>query len=114
MRGWRRPCGSVLRAARWYTFSIARDLAGSLLREHLSTRCGDPVITAPALPWLFDPAPCNPTPFFEPIEEGIERRDAKPDSAFGANRSEGAMLDVPGVVNFNHTAGGDNVIIQTS
>jgi len=23
------------------------------------------------------------------------------------------MLDVPGVVNFNHTAGGDNVIIQT-
>jgi len=23
------------------------------------------------------------------------------------------MLDVPGVVNFNHTAGADNVIIQT-
>jgi hypothetical protein len=37
-----------------------------------------------------------------------------PDSAFGPNRSEGAMLDVPGVINFNHTAGGDNVIIQTS
>jgi hypothetical protein len=36
-----------------------------------------------------------------------------PDSAFGDKRSEGAMLDVPGVVNFNHTAGGDNVIIQT-
>jgi len=37
-----------------------------------------------------------------------------PNSAFGPNRSEGAMLDVPGVINFNHTAGGDNVIMQTS
>ena len=36
-----------------------------------------------------------------------------PDSAFGDKRSEGAMLVVPGVINFNHTAGGDNVIIQT-
>jgi len=37
-----------------------------------------------------------------------------PDSAFHeGKRSEGAMLNVPGVVNFNHTAGGDNVIIQT-
>jgi hypothetical protein len=30
-----------------------------------------------------------------------------------ANRSEGATLNVPGIINFNHTAGGDNVIIQT-
>ena len=37
-----------------------------------------------------------------------------PNSAFGEKRSEGAMLDVPGVINFNHTAGGDNVIFQTS
>jgi hypothetical protein len=37
-----------------------------------------------------------------------------PNSAFGDKRSEGAMLDVPGVINFNHTAGGDNVIFQTS
>jgi hypothetical protein len=37
-----------------------------------------------------------------------------PDSALGDKRSEGAMLDVPGVINFNHTAGGDNVIIQNS
>lgn len=37
-----------------------------------------------------------------------------PNSAFGENRSEGAMLDVPGVINFNHTAGGDNIIFQTS
>jgi hypothetical protein len=29
------------------------------------------------------------------------------------DRSEGATLNVPGVVNFNHTDGGDNVIIQT-
>jgi hypothetical protein len=37
-----------------------------------------------------------------------------PNSAFHENRSEGAMLDIPGVINFNQTAGGDNVIIQTS
>ncbi len=30
------------------------------------------------------------------------------------DRSEGATLNVPGIVNFNHTAGGENVIIQTS
>src|SRR5262249_23551099 len=36
-----------------------------------------------------------------------------PATAVGDKRSEGAMLVVPGVINFNHTAGGDNVIIQT-
>jgi len=35
-----------------------------------------------------------------------------PDSINGP-LGEGATLSVPGVVNFNHTAGGDNVIIQT-
>jgi hypothetical protein len=30
------------------------------------------------------------------------------------DRSEGATLNIPGHINFNHTAGGDNVIIQTS
>ena len=29
------------------------------------------------------------------------------------DRSEGATLNVPGVINFNHSAGGDNLIIQT-
>jgi hypothetical protein len=29
------------------------------------------------------------------------------------DRSEGATLNVPGIINFNHSAGGDNVIIQT-
>jgi hypothetical protein len=28
--------------------------------------------------------------------------------------SPSMLLDVPGVINFNHTAGGDNFIIQTS
>ena len=37
-----------------------------------------------------------------------------PNSAFGTNRSEGVMLEVPGVINFNQTAGGDNIIFQTS
>src|SRR5262249_3981372 len=36
-----------------------------------------------------------------------------PDSALGDKRSEGAMLVVPGVINFNPTAAGDNVISQT-
>jgi hypothetical protein len=30
------------------------------------------------------------------------------------DRSEGATLNVPGVINFNHTAGGENIIIQNS
>jgi hypothetical protein len=37
-----------------------------------------------------------------------------PPNSIDHGRGEGAMLDVPGVINFNHTAGGDNVIIQTS
>jgi hypothetical protein len=37
-----------------------------------------------------------------------------PPNSIDHGRGEGAMLDVPGVINFNHTAGGDNIIIQTS
>jgi hypothetical protein len=37
-----------------------------------------------------------------------------PPNSIDHGRGEGAMLDVPGVINFNHTAGGDNVIIQES
>jgi hypothetical protein len=29
------------------------------------------------------------------------------------DRSEGALLSIPSHINFNHTAGGDNVIVQT-
>jgi hypothetical protein len=36
-----------------------------------------------------------------------------PPNSIDAGRGEGATLSVPGVINFNHTAGGDNVIIQT-
>jgi hypothetical protein len=36
-----------------------------------------------------------------------------PDSIF-AGRGEGATLSVPGVINFNESAGGDNVIIQVN
>jgi hypothetical protein len=28
------------------------------------------------------------------------------------DRSEGATLSIPGIINFNHSAGGDNVIVQ--
>jgi hypothetical protein len=37
-----------------------------------------------------------------------------PPNSIDAKSGEGAMLDVPGVINFNHSAGGDNVIFQTS
>jgi hypothetical protein len=37
-----------------------------------------------------------------------------PPNSIDAGRGEGAMLSVPGVINFNHTAGGDNIIVQTS
>jgi hypothetical protein len=36
-----------------------------------------------------------------------------PNSIFGP-RTEGAILDVPGSINFNHSTGGDNVFVQTS
>jgi hypothetical protein len=35
-----------------------------------------------------------------------------PNSILGP-RTEGAMLNVPGIINFNHTDGGENVFIQT-
>ena len=37
-----------------------------------------------------------------------------PPNSIDAKAGEGVMLVVPGIVNFNHTAGGDNVIIQKS
>jgi len=37
-----------------------------------------------------------------------------PPNSIEATRGEGATLNVPGIINFNQTAGGDNVIIQTS
>jgi hypothetical protein len=37
-----------------------------------------------------------------------------PPNSIDHGRGEGVMLDIPGVINFNHTAGGDNIIIQTS
>jgi hypothetical protein len=37
-----------------------------------------------------------------------------PPNSVDAKRGEGVMLNVPGIVNFNHTAGGDNVIVQMS
>ena len=36
-----------------------------------------------------------------------------PPNSIDAGRGEGATLSVPGVINFNHSAGGDNFIIQT-
>jgi hypothetical protein len=36
-----------------------------------------------------------------------------PGSVLGP-RTEGVTVNVPGIINFNHSAGGDNVYIQTS
>jgi hypothetical protein len=37
-----------------------------------------------------------------------------PPNSINGPRSEGVTLDVPGVINFNHSAGGENIYIQTS
>ena len=37
-----------------------------------------------------------------------------PPNSVDGPRGEGATLSVPGIINFNHSAGGDNFIIQTS
>jgi len=37
-----------------------------------------------------------------------------PPNSIDAKRGEGVTLNVPGIVNFNHSDGGDNVYIQTS
>lgn len=37
-----------------------------------------------------------------------------PPNSINGPRSEGVTLDVPGVNNFNHSAGGENIYIQTS
>jgi len=37
-----------------------------------------------------------------------------PPNSINGPLGEGATLSVPGIINFNHSAGGDNVIIQTS
>ena len=37
-----------------------------------------------------------------------------PPNSIDHGRGEGAMLDVPGVINFNHTGGGENIYIRTA
>jgi len=37
-----------------------------------------------------------------------------PPNSINGPLGEGATLSVPGIINFNHSAGGDNFIIQTS
>jgi hypothetical protein len=36
-----------------------------------------------------------------------------PPNSINGPRTEGVTLDVPGIVNFNHSAGGENIYIQT-
>src|SRR6478672_672013 len=53
----------------------------ALAGEHLFASRGEAIITSPALPRLFHPAAANPSPFFEPVEQGIKRSDIKPERA---------------------------------
>ena len=53
-----------------------RDEAGPVLAlrgEHLPAGLGDPVVAAPPLAGLLDPAAADPAPRFEAIERGVER-----------------------------------------
>src|SRR2546423_10232228 len=59
----------------------------TLAGQHLLAGRGEAIITPPPLSRLFHPAAANPSPFFEPVEQGIKRSDIKP------QRSAGAQLD---------------------
>src|SRR5437773_3198853 len=59
----------------------------ALAGQHLFASEGEAIITPPPLPCLFHPAPANPSPFFEPVEQGIKRSDIK------AKGSARAQLD---------------------
>src|SRR4029077_19238830 len=61
--------------------------AVTLAGQHFFTGRGEAIITPSPLPGLFHPAPANPSPFFEPVEQGIKRSDIKP------KRSARAQLD---------------------
>src|SRR5207342_139486 len=43
--------------------------------ENFCAGRSEPVVTAPALPGLFDPAAANPAAFFQPIKKRVKRRD---------------------------------------
>src|SRR5438552_5014011 len=59
----------------------------ALAGQHLFAGRGQAIITPPPLPGLFHPASANPSPFFEPIEQGIKRSDIK------SERTPRAQLD---------------------
>ena len=54
-----------------------------LIREHLPSGPGDPVITTPALPGLFDPPPLNPAALLQPVQQRVEGRHCEADGALG-------------------------------
>src|SRR5438552_18347825 len=51
----------------------------ALAGEHLFASRSEAIITPPAWPCRFHPAAANPSPFFEPAEQGVKRSDVKPD-----------------------------------
>src|SRR5207248_11238872 len=54
--------------------------AVTLAGPHLFAGRGEAIITSPPLPCLFHPAAANPSPFFEPVKQGIKGSDIKPKS----------------------------------
>src|SRR4029077_8724741 len=59
----------------------------ALLRQHVFARGRQAIIAAPALPWLFYPAPTDPIPSFEAIEQWIKGSDVE------SNRAARTQLD---------------------
>src|SRR5262249_19316467 len=60
---------------------------GALLRQDVFARGRQTIVTAAALPRLFDPAAANPVPFLESIEQRIKRSDVE------SNRAARPQLD---------------------
>ena len=57
------------------------DPAMALLRQHLFARRRKAIIAAATLPGFFNPPTADPVPFFQPIEQGVQRCDVEPEGA---------------------------------
>src|SRR5262245_55852604 len=51
---------------------------GALLGEHAPPGLGDPIVAAPPLAGLLDPASLDPAAILEPVQRGVERREREP------------------------------------
>src|SRR5262245_39408148 len=64
----------------------------SLAFEHPDAGRGEPVKPAATLAGLLNPAPADPAPLLQPVEQGIERGHMETDHALGAGLDQLAEL----------------------